>query len=119
MLDQSNLLVVKLDPLASVSMADEAVVVAAPGGVAVVDNHGVQLVRVPSLDGLVVEPARQQRVHRLVRVRSPKHLLLIPVDFLVGQLSVQVVLVEREGEWELHVVGQLALKHIEALHLNA
>lgn len=44
--------------------------------------------------------------------------LLVPVDLLVSQLPIEVVLVEGEGEGELDVIRKLAFKHVEPLHLN-
>ena len=43
--------------------------------------------------------------------------ILITIDFFIRQLTIQVVLVEGESEWELHIVGQLTLKLIESFHL--
>ena len=44
--------------------------------------------------------------------------VLIPIDLLVSQLPIQVLLHEAEGEGKLDVVGQLSFELIEALHLN-
>ena len=100
LLDDRDLLIVKLDPFSGVAVLDEAVVVTTASRVAVVDDHGVKLVGVPALDDWGLE-AGQQRRHRL---GVEGCLLLVAVDLFVGQLSVQVVLVEGEREWELHVV---------------
>lgn len=78
------------------------------------DDHCVQLVCVPPLDDWVVQ-AGQQRVHGL---GVEGRFLLVAIDLFVGQLPVEVVLVEGEGEGEVHVVGQFALKHVEPLHLD-
>lgn len=54
MLDQSDLLIIEFNPLASVAVLNQTVVVTAAGRVPMVNNHRVKLVRVPPLNDWVV-----------------------------------------------------------------
>ena len=83
-----------------------------------VNDHCIELVRVTALDRRAfVMYARQERIHSLWIVHSAL-VILVTIDFFISQLSIQIVLIKRKCEWELNVVGQLALELIEAFHLN-
>ena len=75
----------------------------------------------PALDSWILsvhQPGKQRVLRDKTRYVSKRMVMLVPVDLFVSQFSIQIVLVEREGEWELNVVRKFTLKLIEALHLN-
>ena len=96
-------------------MPNQAVVMTSSSRVPVMNNHRIQLICMASLDYSLVLRPWQKRV--LVQVIGCC-VLLVSVDLLVGQLSIQIVLVKAEREGELHVVSKLALILVKALHLN-
>ncbi len=79
-----------------------------------VDDHGVELVCVASLNSFVLKSG-QQWIHDL---RKEWILFLVPVYLFVRQLTIQVVLVKRKSERKRHIVRQLALKLVKPFHLN-
>jgi len=96
------------------------------------NDHGVELVGVPPLDDwsaprkqwvILGKQAWNVTKGALARVGAQQvarrcMIILIAVDLFVGQLTVKVVLDEGEVEGELDIVGEFALKLVEALHLD-
>ena len=114
MLNHRDFFVVELDPLPCVTMLYQAVVVTAPCRVAMVYNHGVQLIRMPPLYWRILK-ARQQRVHSLRAVIV--YILLVAIYLLICKLTVKVILIKRKREWELDIIGKFAFILVKSLHL--
>jgi len=101
-LDHSYFFIIEFDPLSGVTMAYKTVVMTSSRGVPMVDDHPIKFIRVSALDSRVFQ-ARQQRVHCCLRVKW--HIVLVTIDFFIGELPIQVILIEAESEWELNIIG--------------